>query len=416
MGWPEKTDDLKKYYPGHTLVTAYDIIFFWVARMIMAGLEFTGQVPFHDIYITPLVRDKQGRKMSKSLGNGIDPLEIVDEYGADALKFTIAYLSSQGQDLPLDHESFKLGSKFCNKIWNASRYLLMNLDQIPVQEKPVYNELDHWILCRLNLAAASMAKAFSEYRFDDMGHVIYDFFWNDFCDWYIEASKLGLYSQDSQEQSRTLTAALAIMKETLALLHPFVPFLSEEIYSKIPSCQQSLLILQPYPEYHDSRHMPELLERFEVLQQLISGIRTLRSENQIAPEKRIKVNIAFDKDFLHQDFIQRYFPLIASLGRCENIEIWNQAHEPEQSLSYHANGCRAYILMADLIDKEAEKIKTRKEIEKMRTLLSGAQAKLANENFLSKAAQSAIEKERAKEQEALQALERLQIYLDKLDS
>ena len=416
MGWPQKTDDLKKYYPGNTLVTAYDIIFFWVARMIMAGLEFTNQVPFRDIYITPLVRDKQGRKMSKSLGNGIDPLDIVDEYGADALKFTITYLSSQGQDLPLDHDSFKLGSKFCNKIWNASRYLLMNLDNIPVQEKAHYNELDHWILARLNLAAGQMARAFAEYRFDDMGHVAYDFFWSDFCDWYIEASKLGLYSEDANEQSRTLTAALAIMKETLALLHPFVPFLSEEIYSKLPGCAQSLLILQPYPVYHENRHKPALLQQFEILQHLISGIRTLRSENQIAPEKRIKVKIAFDKDFLYQNFVKNYFALIASLARCESVEILVENHAPEQSLSFHLDGCRAYILMTDLIDKEAEKAKTHKEIEKMHTLLANAETKLANENFLAKAPESAIQKEHAKKQEALYSLERLQIYLDKLNN
>lgn len=415
LGWPDNTPDLQKYYPTNTLVTAYDIIFFWVARMIMAGLEFTGQVPFKDIYITPLVRDKQGRKMSKSLGNGIDPLDIVREYGADALKFTIVYLSSQAQDLPLDNDSFKLGSKFCNKIWNASRYLLMNLESIPIQDNLELNDLDHWIIARLNLAAGQMAKAFSEYRFDDMGHIAYDYFWNDFCDWYIEASKISLYSKDAQEQSRALTAALSIMKETLALLHPFVPFITEEIYSKIPGCQDTLLITSDYPVYQEKRHQPVLLQQFGYLQQIISGVRTLRSEQQIAPEKRIKVLVDFDTDFIHKDFIQAGFTLLASLARCESVELKKDAHVPEQSLSYHGEGYRAYILMADLIDKESERIKTRKEMEKMQALLASADAKLSNKNFLDKAAASAVQKEHAKKDEAMHTLTRLRIYLDSLE-
>ncbi|MGL4524853.1 MAG: valine--tRNA ligase [Spirochaetia bacterium] len=415
LGWPENTPDFKKYYPTQTLVTAYDIIFFWVARMIMAGLEFTNQVPFRDIYITPLVRDKKGRKMSKSLGNGIDPLDIVRDYGADALKFSIAYLSSQGQDLPLDHESFKLGSKFCNKIWNASRYLLMNLKDITLDEDIQFCELDHWILACLNEAVAQVEKAVSEYRFDDMAHVVYDYFWNDFCDWYIEASKLSLYSQDKKEQARALTAALEIMKESLALLHPFVPFLTEEIYQKIPGCHEKLLMLEAYPTYTTKRTHEKLIQRFAHLQQLISAIRTLRSEQQIAPEKRIKLLLEFDKHCVDKEFITAYFPLIASLVRSEKIIPYDPKENLGQIISCHSEHCTAHIAIADLIDKAAEKAKTLKEIEKMDTLLHSTQGKLANENFLAKAAPLAIEKERAKMQEAMQSLKKLNAYLQSLE-
>ena len=213
LGWPETTEDLKKYFPTSTLVTGYDIIFFWVARMIMASEEFMGQVPFRDIYITGLVRDKQGRKMSKSLGNGMDPLEIVSEYGADALKFTLTFMSAQGQDILVDKESFKLGSKFANKVWNASRYILMNLKDrkfLPLEEI-TFTDVDRWIFHRLNLTIARIRDALEVYRFNDAAQGVYEFFWNDFCDWYIEASKLSLYSRDEGEKDREVSLLIQLL-------------------------------------------------------------------------------------------------------------------------------------------------------------------------------------------------------------
>ena len=198
MGWPENTEDLKRFYPTTALVTAYDIIFFWVSRMIMAGLEFTGKAPFKDIYIHGLVRDKQGRKMSKSLGNGLDPLEIIQEYGSDALKFTLGFMCAQGQDVLVDKESFKLGSRFANKIWNASRYILGNLEGrtlLPVCDRDL-TELDLWIYGRLNNAAVSVRTALEGYRYNDAAQALYEYFWNDFCDWYVEATKISFRQGD----------------------------------------------------------------------------------------------------------------------------------------------------------------------------------------------------------------------------
>ncbi|MCL2411319.1 MAG: valine--tRNA ligase, partial [Treponema sp.] len=245
LGWEEvksKTPDLDRYYPTTALITSYDIIFFWVARMIMAGLEFTGVSPFRDIYIHSLLRDKQGRKMSKSLGNGIDPLEIVDEFGADAMKFTLAFLCAQGQDVLVDKESFKIGSKFANKVWNASRYILMNLDGRYLIENPELTGADKWIYSRLNNAAKSMREAFFSYRYNDAALLVYEFFWNDFCDWYVEATKLSMKNGDDAEKDRATAILLDVLAQSLRLLHPYLPFLTEEIYQKLPNIDSELLI------------------------------------------------------------------------------------------------------------------------------------------------------------------------------
>ena len=236
LGWPEKTADLEKFYPTSALVTAYDIIFFWVSRMIMAGLEFTGKAPFKDIYIHGLVRDKQGRKMSKSLGNGLDPLEIIDEYGADALKYTLAFMCAQGQDVLIDKDSFKLGSRFANKIWNASRYLLGNLEGrnlIPITENDL-TELDKWIYSRLDNAVRTVRNALDNYRYNDGAQALYEFFWTEFCDWYVEASKLSFWNGDDHEKDRATSVLMNILEESLRLLHPYLPFVTEEIYQKLP--------------------------------------------------------------------------------------------------------------------------------------------------------------------------------------
>src|SRR5271157_4810786 len=256
LGWPEKTADLARFYPTTTLITAYDIIFFWVARMIMMGLEFMGEVPFRDIYITGLVRDKQGRKMSKSLGNGLDPLELIDEFGADALKFTIAFLCAQGQDVLFDKESVKLGSRFANKIWNASRYLLMNLEGRSLLEPGAVTltDIDRWIRHRLNAAAAAARAALEGYRFNEAAQAVYEFIWNDFCDWYIEAAKLSL-SADGPEKDRIVTLLMGILEESLRLAHPFLPLITEEIYQTLPVHADSIMT-QAYPAPDASRDDP----------------------------------------------------------------------------------------------------------------------------------------------------------------
>ncbi|MDR0878449.1 MAG: valine--tRNA ligase, partial [Treponema sp.] len=296
--------DFDLYYPTTALVTAYDIIFFWVSRMIMAGLEFTGKAPFRDIYIHGLVRDKQGRKMSKSLGNGLDPLELVDEFGADALKFTLAFMCAQGQDLLVDKESFKMGSKFANKIWNASRYILMNLDGLNLAPNPDLIPVDRWIYSRLNSAAKAMADAFLAYRYNDAAQTAYEFFWNDFCDWYVEATKLSMRQENGAEKDRAVTVLLDVLASSLRLLHPLLPFVTEEIYSYLPnevkasgtdgSGEPALLITSPYPEYDEKRNDPEGEANFAFLQDLVRMVRTLRSECTITPDKKIRILVRIE--------------------------------------------------------------------------------------------------------------------------
>jgi valyl-tRNA synthetase len=325
LGWPEKTADLATFYPTTALVTAYDIIFFWVSRMIMAGLEFTGQVPFRDVYIHGLVRDKQGRKMSKSLGNGLDPLVLVDEYGSDALKFTLGFLAAQGQDILVDGESFKLGSRFANKIWNASRYILGNLEGRAIVAKIVgahvgavgaqhaapvpdaseasgvsdgLSDVDKWIYSRLNAAAAIVRDAIDGYRYNEAAQALYDYFWNDFCDWYVEATKLLFRGEDDGEKDRAATVLLLVLEESLRLLHPYLPFVTEEIYSKLPPEVKTgeLLISAPYPVPDKTREYAAEAADFAQLQELVRGVRALRSDCGIDPAAKVVVTVVTNKN------------------------------------------------------------------------------------------------------------------------
>ena len=322
LGWPEKTPDLKRFYPTTALVTAYEIIFFWVARMIMMGLEFMGEVPFKDIYIHGLVRDKQGRKMSKSLGNGVDPLEIIDEYGADALKFTMAFLAAQGQDVLFDKEAVKLGSRFCNKIWNASRYLLMNLEGRTLLDASTVRrtDIDRWIFHRLDAAAAASRTALEGYRFNDAAQAVYEFFWSDFCDWYIEAAKLPLASGDDAEKDRIITLLLAILEESLRLLHPFLPLITEEIYKKLPDARGSVM-LQPYPAGDGRRADAAVEAKFSSLQELVRAVRTIRAEFTIPPDSKVDVAVLAETGMgLLQNF-EAHRQLVAHLTGSRELSI-----------------------------------------------------------------------------------------------
>jgi len=357
--------------------------------------------------------------MSKTLGNGIDPLDIINQYGADSLKFTLAYLSSQSQDLPLDSESFALGSKFCNKIWNASRYLLMNSEEIVYDSnKNQLNDLDRWIYSRLNHTVKVVDKAMQEYRFDDMTHAVYDYFWNDFCDWYIEGSKLSLYNQDKIEQSRAFTVALNILEESLRLLHPFVPFITEEIYQKLPNTKakgfaESIMIAK-YPQYQAERENAALAANFTMLQSIITASRTLRSENKIPPEKKIRLAILLDNK-ANKTFISQFNELIKALVKASEVNFINNPNEAEQAVSLVAQNCTVFTFVRDFIDINAEKTRVTKELAKWQALKESCSAKLANKGFTAKAPATAIEKEHTKLQEAETALTKLTAYLQTLN-
>lgn len=431
LGWPEKTRDLEHFYPTTALVTAYDIIFFWVSRMIMAGLEFTGQVPFKDIYIHGLVRDKQGRKMSKSLGNGIDPLEIIDQYGADALKFTLSYLCAQGQDILIDNDTFKLGSRFCNKVWNASRYILGNLEDrnlIAVKDSEL-TELDRWIYTELNQAAKNTRIALDSYRYNDAASSVYDFFWYKFCDWYVEATKLSFKHGDNNEKDRQVSVLLNVLEESLRLLHPFIPFVTEEIYSKLPletitlnrkaageqkiisnSLYNSMLISAPYPEYTELRDNKTISLRFNILQDLIRNIRGLRNECGIDPAFKINTAIIIEKGS-HAEVCKEKTEMIQLLAGLSSIEFTDT--KPEKSIGTVGTGYEAFILMDENIDRNTLLLHFNKDLESEKAAAKKIETKLAGK-FSQFAPQEVVQSEKDNLQEINRRIEKLQSYIQVL--
>lgn len=419
LGWPEKTADLKTFYPTTTLVTAYDIIFFWVARMIMAGMEFMDEAPFRDIYITGLIRDKQGRKMSKSLGNGMDPLDIVNRFGADALKFTLSFLAAKGQDILLDEDDFHFGSKFANKIWNASRYLLMNLEgrTLLPRAEICLNPVDRWILHRLNGAIGEVHRAMEAYRFNDATSASYEFFWNDFCDWYIEASKLSLYSDDESEKDRAASLLVYILEESLRLLHPFVSFITEEIYQKLPQFPEERsesIIVADYPRTRTDREAADVARDFGALQELVRAVRTLRSEFTIPPARRISFHVRCEDGFVSTPFLTQHEPLISMLTSAERVTFSESAPDTGGSIAVVCTGFEVYVYVRDAIDASAEIARLRKSVEKSQKMLEASEKKLANAGFLEKAGEDVVRKEREKRDELSRRIEKMQGYMIEL--
>ncbi|THB62609.1 MAG: valine--tRNA ligase [Spirochaetaceae bacterium] len=433
LGWPDETQDLQDFFPTSALVTAYDIIFFWVARMIMASTQFMDNVPFRDIYITSLVRDIKGRKMSKSLGNGIDPLEIVGEYGADALKFTLAFMCAQGQDILIDKESFGLGSRFANKIWNATRYLLMNLegrsllafDQIELQ--PV----DRWIYHRLNETVAAAHDAMAVYRFNDACQAVYEFFWNDFCDWYVEASKLSLFGGDDDaaqaEKDRAVSLLMYVLEESMRLLHPFMSFITEEIYQKLPALQPAdgsagggLLATAMFPKLDESRQAAAAAADFSALQEAVRLVRTLRSEFALPPGARIRFTIEVDADFAPAEFLASHIAMIEMFTRAEGVQVITHEQgvaaidDKAGAVRLVGKGFQCLVYVRDQIDVAAELAKLNKNAGKLEQQLDGTKRKLANKDFVSRAVPEVVEKERQKQREFEDKLQKINEYIKAL--
>ena len=423
LGWPEDTADLKTFYPTTALVTAYDIIFFWVSRMIMAGLEFTGKVPFRDINMHGLVRDKQGRKMSKSLGNGLDPLEIIDEYGADALKYTLAFMCAQGQDVLIDKDSFKLGSRFANKIWNASRYILGNLEgrELRAVSRTELKELDLWIINRLNLAAKNTASALESYRYNDAAQTVYEYFWNDFCDWYVEASKLSFKNGDEAEKDRAVSVLLNVLEESLRLLHPLLPFVTEEIYRFLPeNCvtggkkKADKLITAPYPLFSEERVDTCSEERFTSLQEIVRLVRALRTECGIDPAFKIKVALFVEKGSPAEAAKEKtdIICLLAGLSGVDFLE--NPKDKAKGSIGTVGKGFEAFIVPGEGADPEKMVQKFKKELEKEEGNFSKLKGKLSNEKFVANAPAEVVEGEKEKLNEIQRRIEKLKAYVSEL--
>ena len=427
LGWPENTPDLQKFYPTTALVTAYDIIFFWVSRMIMAGLEFTGKAPFHDIYIHGLVRDKQGRKMSKSLGNGMDPLEIIDMYGADALKFTLGFMCAQGQDILIDKDSFKLGSRFCNKVWNASRYLLGNLEGrnlVPVCDEDL-TELDLWIYARLNNAAKIAREALESYRYNDAASALMEFFWNEFCDWYVEATKINFKNGDNKEKDRQATVLMNILEESLRLLHPYIPFVTEEIYQKLPLAELvstrkgkiitnsnyvGMLINAPYPEVVAERENDEIQERFDALKDLIAKVRAAKVDCGIDPAVKINIAIKTEKGSAAEVAKEKVemIQLLAGVAKVEFVES-----KPASSIGTVGKGFEAFVLVDESINKEQLLSRFQKAMEKEQGYARMSENKL-NGNFAKHAPQNLVDEEKARLAESQKKIATLAAYIEEL--
>lgn len=434
FGWPEQTADLQKFYPTTALVTAYDIIFFWVSRMIMAGLEFTGKVPFRDIYMHGLVRDKQGRKMSKSLGNGMDPLEIIDLYGADALKFTLGFMCAQGQDVLIDKDSFKLGSRFCNKVWNASRYLLGNLEGrtlVPVTDDDL-TELDKWIYSRLNYAVKIAREALDTYRYNDAASALMEYFWNEFCDWYVEATKINFKNGDDKEKNRQASVLMNVLEENLRALHPYLPFVTEEIYQKLPlaeiaanrkivlekscakivatSLYEGMLINAPYPQFVEERENSRINERFDALKDLIAKIRAAKLDCGIDPAVKINVAVKIAKQSAAEVATEKT-EMIRLLCGVSKIEFVDE--KPANSIGTVGKDFEAFVLVDENIDKAQLIARFQKAIEKEQGYSKTSENKL-NGNFAKHAPAELVQAEKEKLAESRRKIVTLESYLKEL--
>jgi len=399
MGWPDKTEALETFYPTSLLVTGFDIIFFWVARMMMMGLYVMGKVPFSDVYLHALVRDEKGDKMSKSSGNSVNPLEMIDKYGADALRFTLAAFTAQGRDVKMSEERIKGYRHFVNKIWNAARFSLMNLEDYPgetVLEKEEYSLCDRWIKDSLNSTVADVRKALDEYRFNDAAGRIYQFIWHEFCDWYLELIKPALYDKQ-QARQRKLAAQetlLSILKTALQLLHPFMPFVTEEIWQKLTT-DEGYIMVSKFPDQDDSLRDEDSRRHMDLIKNIINSIRNIRGVMNISPSKKLKVLIsAPDGDML--SIIEAGRGYIMDIAKLEDLAIEENAIEPKGSAIGMVGTVKTYVLLEGTVDVEAERARLEKEMKKLDKDLAFISKKLGNQDFMEKASSAVVEKEENK--------------------
>lgn len=393
LGWPEKTKDLETFYPTQTLVTAPDILFFWVSRMIMAGLEFMGEVPFKDVYLHGVVRDEQGRKMSKSLGNSIDPLEAIEEYSADALRFSLMMLAPLGHDLQLSQDKFVLGRNFANKIWNAARYLLMNVDKefdrgIKVELMDV---IDHWIVSRLNTMLRSVSTQIEKFRFNDAVTSIYDFLWHDFCDWYLEMIK------DRMDQNNTQQVALNVLEQTLCALHPIMPFVTEEIWSLLPLRKDSeSIVVAAWPKADATMINPEIEAQFAMIKDIIQAARNVRRELNLPLKQELDLVVSCEQE-QDQNRLQKRADVIIKLAKLSALDVVVKGEKLRDSRAIVREYGTVYVKLKNLIDTEVEKERLHKEVDKVNGEIKLLVKKLSNQGFVAKAPEKVIQKERDKQ-------------------
>ncbi len=391
LGWPEQTEDYKHYYPTNTLVTGYDIIPFWVMRMMFSGLEQTGRVPFDTVLIHGLVRDAQGRKMSKSLGNGIDPLEVIDQYGADALRFTLATGNSPGNDMRFSDTRVEASRNFANKIWNAARFILMNLsDDEPAPHIPENLALeDKWILSRFNALAMGVTDALEKYELGMAVQKLYDFIWDVFCDWYIEIAKIRLNGSDEAAKQTVKAVLVYVMSNTLKLLHPFMPFITEEIWQALPHTGESIMIAE-WVKADDALRFSAEEEEMERIMSAIKAVRNRRAEMNVAPSKKAKIFI----ETAYADTFEKGKVFFERLASASEVEVGAKFDDMDDAVSIITESARMYIPMAELVDFQAEIARLQKEKAGVEKELAMVNGKLSNENFVSKAPAAVVEGQR----------------------
>jgi valyl-tRNA synthetase len=394
LGWPDETEDLKYFYPTSVLVTAYDIIFFWVARMIFSAIEHTGKEPFKYVFIHGLIRDPQGRKMSKSLNNGIDPLEVIKEYGADALRFTLATGNSPGNDMRFNWDKVESSRNFANKIWNASRFVLMNL-KITDNKLPDLDKLaleDKWIVSRYNSLVKEVTENLEKFELGIAVQKLYEFIWDEFCDWYIELVKPRLYDSEKEGAVEAQYVLTYVLSNTLKLLHPFMPFITEEIWLHLPHVGDSIMI-SSWPEYDEKIHFSNEEKQMRILMEAIKSIRNIRAEMNVVPSRKVKIYIATnEKDMFEQG--KAFFEKLA--GASETIVTGKKPDISDDAVSIVVEGAQIYIPLEELIDIEAEINRLEKEKERLEGELKRVNGKLNNPGFVNKAPANVVEEEKQK--------------------
>ncbi|MCT4796173.1 valine--tRNA ligase [Exiguobacterium alkaliphilum] len=408
MGWPD-TDakDFNRYFPTSALVTGYDIIFFWVSRMIFQSLEFTGKQPFNDVLIHGLIRDSEGRKMSKSLGNGVDPMEVIDQYGADSLRWFLLTGSTPGNDLRFYWEKIESTWNFANKIWNASRFALMNMDGMKYEEIDLSGEktlADKWILTRLNDTVDQVTRLVDKYEFGEAGRYLYNFIWEEFCNWYIEMAKLTLYGEDEAAKATTRSVLAHTLDSIMRLMHPFMPFLTEEIWQHLPHEGDSI-VRASYPTRRDDLHFADSVPAFEAVMNVIRSVRNIRSEVNAPMSKPIQLFIS-TSDEATQGYLSANEATIGKFTNATELEIGRGLTAPDKSMSAIMTGAELFIPLADLINFEEEIARLEKEVAKYEKEVERVQKKLGNPGFTGKAPAHVIDEEKAKEKD----------YLDKRDA
>ena len=417
LGWPDNTEELNYFYPTDVLVTGYDIIFFWVIRMVFSGLEQTGKTPFHHVLIHGLVRDSQGRKMSKSLGNGIDPLEVIDKYGADALRLTLMTGNAPGNDMRFYWERVEASRNFANKVWNASRFIMMNLEKAEVPQEIDLNALtgaDKWILSKVNKLAEEVTENMDKYELGIAVQKVYDFIWEEFCDWYIEMVKPRLYNEEDTTKAAALWTLKTVLGNALKLLHPYMPFITEEIYCTLRPEEESIMIAS-WPERKAEWDFEADEEAVEIIKEAVRSIRNVRTGMNVPPSKKAKVFVVSEDEAIRETF-ENGKVFFGTLGYASEVVVQaDKAGIDEDAVSAVTSKAVIYMPFAELVDIEKEVERLHKEEEKLNKELARVKGMLSNERFVSKAPESKVAEEKAKLEKYTNMMEQVKERLKQLE-